>query len=317
MQYALVVLSLVAGFLLQLLTLFGYHTITWSRLPRPKNVSVPTVSDIAIREPTPKNVRDAYYIHLPGSEVSSTREKRLISEFSKVLPHISMHRVVAVPLVQHSHLNEVWQQQVLSNKMSHLHAWNLFAVDDTAGEWAIFLEDDAVFHEKIRDNATMASDAVEHLAELASSSTGFAYLGLCQPNPPDKEWTDPTTCAGRVHHARHADDAGVPFAYACGLCAHAYMMNKRLAKKLGKDLEDYVQRTKPCAPGKCCPSSEQHRMQDPMLNIFMDQMLYCYSTDEESWGGAWLAGASWESPLEAGHMGLLYQDRRIGYSIQY
>jgi hypothetical protein len=206
--------------------------------------------------------------------------------------------------------------QVQSNLYSHVDAWSHFAKDESVPDnaWALFLEDDVSFHPNVRGNKDLARQIARETLSLARDQ-GFAYYGMCRTHPVDPQWNTQACIEGQPVH-KHAKNE-VLYVAGCGQCAHAYLMAKWRAKTMWTELSSRQY----TLPSKCDrknqPNGEKHRLSDADEAIYMDVHLYCWATEVSTLPGAWLAGANWSSPLDYGHLGVLYQERGLGQSILY
>lgn len=258
-------------------------------------------------------LRAAYHITFNDS-VGLRREKQLRVNFLESMPYLKLHRTDPVslsdPRISNYRIEREDKQQVLSNLYSHVKMWDAFAQDEGAREdqWALFLEDDAAFHVRVRGHTRLVASIFNELFQLAKADE-FGYFGLCKPYY--YSWYEMlyNRCSTNSKESLMKD--GVLYERTCGNCAHAYAMTKRRARSMWRMLasRNYTLSSSPCIwDGK-------HLLNHFDYFIFMDRHLDCWSAEEL--GGVWLAGADLASNYDPGHLGILYQERSLGQSVHY
>ena len=143
-----------------------------------------------------------YVLNVPGEDDRWRRMLRVLEE-SFLPPGLLVHRFDTVPLddyriVDYPEKKELFEhissQQRHSNLLSHVDAWQHFATDTDAADndWALFFEDDIVFHAEVRGDSRRVTAILEHGFALGAIE-GFVYLGLCGMKSAEqvkREWLD-------------------------------------------------------------------------------------------------------------------------------
>lgn len=257
------------------------------------------------------SLQSVYYLNVPG-ENGIKRHERIQRIFKQTLPEVKLTRFMTVP-VNDSRIQKdqaMVDKQVQSNLLSHTDAWKTFATDQSTqnNSWAVFLEDDSVFHPSYHNKTDLVRRAVQNLFELGKGD-GFVYLGIC-PYPPVKpDWSE-GMCA--PNHVKTSVHDGIFFAKGCGVCAHAYALTKWKAGRFWSEISirKYSSDYSLCNP----PGQKKqhvHRLSNPSQRNYLDVHLYCWTMESRPFNGVWIAGAN------LSHSGIMYQDRSIGQSIFY
>ena len=163
--------------------------------------------------------------------------------------------------------------KVYSNLRAFEKAIQLFVKGDSENsDWMFFMEDDLAINPSL--NTEQAKSAIMKLQELARFD-GIAYLGICGPSCDD--------CSTST-------DDGITFQRCSGNCAHAFGITKEKSKILMPLIHHFKS------------------ILEPMTPIYFDQLLHMYGDRVHS---IWVAGTDLRSPLDAGHVGIFFQNREL------
>lgn len=258
-----------------------------------------------------------YFMNTPGS-MGAIREASMYRVFNESLPFLNLLKVSTIPLTDPRIFSDsiLSNRQVQSNLYSHVLMWNLFSESNfTDDSWALFLEDDVEFHPEVRGRPDLIYSIISEVVHLAHE-VGFAYLGLCQPDflPGDDQWVNQHCDRSKLPVVKSTKN-NIMYVVGCGHCAHAYVMTKWRSKIMWNTLMSR-NLTYPSFCDRELLFPGRHRLSDNIQRLFMDVHLYCWSVEISELHGAWLAGANLSSSIP-GHVGIMYQERSIGQSIQY
>lgn len=175
---------------------------------------------------------------------------------------------------------------------SHRKALQLVADDDTAldDDWALILEDDARFvHPPSNHNNITREVITSFIRQQRKPSYGFAYFGLCVP----------------ICQLLSPD--GIFGSECLGMCTHAYAITKHRARTFFNEV--YCRSTERKFKNKEIPCGEECSSKP----CYTDAAFYRHfnSSQEVRFDnvkvGALFVGASFASPDDPSHKGLMYQ----------